>query len=282
MSTGTRATSGILKAQNGRVSLSQRSASSLIRILWGNVSIVVLVVAWFGWVVIGGVNQVVMPSPMSVAADLFGHPEAYVADLGATAWIAFEGLVLGQILGVALAIAAHLSGVVRAAVRPVVLIVRSVPMVAMVPIFARIVGYGTPTIMVVATLVAYFPAFVLVSQGLAASHASQRDMFAVLGASRWRRFLHLDLAVAVPSMLAAIRVSAVACVVGVLLAEFVVGTAGLGQLFVVSRVSYDMSRSWGAAILATALSLVFFGAASLLTRRLGQVHEDGLLTKGKA
>merc|ERR1711969_503419 len=134
----------------------------------------------------------------------------------------------------------------------------------MVPIFARIVGYGTPTVLVVATLVAYFPAFVLVSRGLASASRSKQDLLTVLGASRWTAF----------------RLSAVGSVVGVLLAEFVVGSSGLGQLFVVSRVSYDMSRSWGAAIVATVLSLAFFGLASAVTRWLEAAYHDGSNGKG--
>lgn len=268
----------------------QRAAAfpvrSAIRVLgsviWHNGAILLILVAWQAWVVLGQVNQVVMPSPLSVGMDLFGHPDAYLADLGTTAGIAFAGLVLGQGLGIGLAVTAHLSGVVRAAVRPAVLIVRSVPMVAMVPIFARIVGYGTPTVLVVATLVAYFPAFVLTSRGLASAGQSQHDLLSALGAARWSRFRHLELPAAVPSLLASLRVSAVACVVGALLAEFVVGSAGLGQLFVVSRVSYDMSRSWGAAILATVLSLVFFSAATRVERRVGHVFENGFVRRGSS
>jgi|TARA_B100000519_G_scaffold146911_1_gene127640 putative hydroxymethylpyrimidine transport system permease protein len=262
---------------NARVTAIGRAVA---RFAWDNVAVVAIVAAWALWVVIGQVNRVVMPSPASVLADLVGHPDAYLPDLTVSAGLAATGLVLGQLLGIGLAIAAHLSGVVRAAVRPAVLIVRAVPMVAMVPIFARIVGYGTPTVLVVATLVAYFPAFVLVSRGLASASRSKQDLLTVLGASRWTRFRRLDLPAAVPSLLEAFRLSAVGSVVGVLLAEFVVGSSGLGQLFVVSRVSYDMSRSWGAAIVATVLSLAFFGLASAVTRWLEAAYHDGSNGKG--
>lgn len=257
-----------------------RAARAVGAVLWDNVAVLALLLAWALWVAIGQVSQVVMPSPTSVFLDLVQHFDAYLPDLAATASLALVGLGAGQVLGVGLAIATHLSGLLNAAIRPAVLIVRAVPMVAMVPIFARIVGYGTPTVVVVGILVAYFPAFVLTAQGLASASKSQQDLLTVLGASRWTRFSRLDLPAAVPGILAAFRVSAVAAVVGVLLAEFVVGSAGLGQLFVVSRVSYDMSRSWGAAILATLLSLVFFAIATLVTRWAGELFESGRLRKG--
>ena len=51
-----------------------------------------------------------------------------------------------------------------------------------------------------------------------------------------------------------------------MVAEFLAGTNGLGRLFSNSRVRFENERAWGAALIATALSVVFFQVALRVER----------------
>lgn len=242
------------------------------RALVDNSGIILVVLAWQLWVAFGSVSVVVMPTPLQVSSDLLGDWRAYVPDLLSTLRSTLAGLVIGCALGLALAVIVHLSPLAKGLVQPTVLIVRSVPMVAMIPVFARIFGYNVTTVIVVSTLVAYFPAYVMAVRGLASASESQADLLAALGGSRWTRFRFIDLPSAMPHLASGLRLAAVASLVGTLLAEFVVGAEGLGHLFILARVSYDMAKSWGVALLGTALSLVLFVLASWIGERVSEAY----------
>lgn len=229
-------------------------------------AVIVLLAAWQIWIWVANVDPIVMPSPAAVLGDIVQNPGAYLPDAFYTMRSALAGLVFGLVLGIGLAILCWWSTILQGVITPPVMIVRSVPMMAMIPIFARIVGYNVWTVVVVATLVAYFPAFILTLSGLYSATPAAGDLFAVLGSRRREVLRHLALPAAVPNILTAVRLAAVACIVGALIAEYVASSQGLGYLFVRTRLDYDIARSWGVALVATFLSVLMFMIASSVER----------------
>src|SRR3546814_14268076 len=104
------------------------------RALVDNSGIILVVLAWQLWVAFGSVSVVVMPTPLQVSSDLLGDWRAYVPDLLSTLRSTLAGLVIGCALRLALAVIVHLSPLAKGLVQPPVLIVRSVPMVAMLQV----------------------------------------------------------------------------------------------------------------------------------------------------
>ena len=249
-----------LRGKNG--SWGRRWLSRLVK----QSGVLLIIAVWAGWVGVWDVSPLVIPGPQAVFGDIVLNPSAYAADTLWTVSIALLGLILGIVLALFLAVIVWWSPVFKSMVTPPVLILRTVPMVAMIPVFARIVGYNIWTILVVATLVAYFPAFILCVSGLSSASRGRVDLFRVLGASKRTVMSLLALPSTIPNLLIAVRISAVTCVVGALLAEFVIGRRGLGHLFLITRLEYNVARQWGAAIVATAVSLLFFLGASALER----------------
>ena len=47
------------------------------------------------------------------------------------------------------------------AVSPLVLMLRSIPLVAIIPVVARLVGYGNKIVPIVTIMLAFFPAYVM-------------------------------------------------------------------------------------------------------------------------
>ncbi|PRY10498.1 ABC transporter permease [Kineococcus rhizosphaerae] len=225
-------------------------------------------VGWDLWIVLNGYTTVVAPRPGLVLADIAGNPGAYAGDLLRTLGTSVVGLVLGMAVGVLAAIAVWSSAAVAGVVTPAALVLRSVPVTAMVPIIARVAGYGDSSILVIIVVVSFFPAFVLTLSGLAATPAAGRDLFGVLGANRVRTLLRLHLPHAVPNVVVAFRLTAPSAVLAALLAEYLVGSGGLGHLFSTSRSYLDLERAWGTALLATVVSILTFVLARGVERRV--------------
>lgn len=242
-----------------------RIAAEAIARYW---SIVLVLLIWWLWVTLRGVNRIVAPGPIDVGADVFGNPAVYLPPLAETFGIALVGLAAGMLVGIAAGVVVWLSPIASGLILPTALVVRVVPMTALVPIVARVAGFGPGTTVFIVVLLVFFPAFTLTISGLSSSPGSSRDLFRVLGASRTQSLARLYLPAAVPNIMLALRLAAPLAVSAVLLAEYLMASGGLGQLMRQARNFSLIEREWGAAILATVLSVIAFGVARILESRV--------------
>jgi NitT/TauT family transport system permease protein len=95
-------------------------------------------------------------------------------------------------------------------------------------------------------------------------------VFDALGSSRGTRLLRLALPSAVPNLLVAIRIAAANSILAALIAEYLIGTVGLGRLFADAQSQSLTPRAWAASLVATALSV----AAYALARRLERLGKN--------
>lgn len=242
-----------------------RALREALRRYW---SIALVLLAWWIWVVGRGVNRIVAPSPVDVAADIVLNFGVYVWPLLETFGLALIGLALGMVVGVIAGTVVWLSPLASGLIMPTALIVRVVPMTALVPIVARVLGFGASTTLLIITLLVFFPAFTLTISGLSSTPPGSLDVFRALGASRRHAVTRLHLPSAVPNIMLALRLAAPLSVGAVLLAQYLMASGGLGQLMRQANNFGLIEREWGAAILATVLSVIAFGVARALENRV--------------
>jgi NitT/TauT family transport system permease protein len=237
----------------------------LLRHGWG---VLLLLAVWQIWVELAGYNAIVMPRPSAVFGDLMRDPSAYVGPALATLAVAFGGLLGGIALSLGLAILGWLSGFLRGLVIPLAVMFSAIPVVAIIPILARLLGYGQGTVLAVVVIITFFPSFVFGSAGLRALPPLSEDLFHVLGAGRWTVLKRLALPAAVPNLMIAIRLAAAHSVLAAMVAEFLMGTSGLGELFATTRADFKMDRAIGASLVAMALSVTIYLVAAAAERRV--------------
>lgn len=240
-----------------------RPARAVLRRVWMPVG---LLIVWQGWVTFGDVAGLVIPPPGEVLAHIAGQPGHYVAQARSTLSVAALGLVLGMAIGLTLAIAGWLTPFFSGLVSPAALMLRSIPITAMIPVIARIFGYNGRTVVAVAVLISIFPTFVFASSGLRAAPPGARDYFSVMRAGRRTRLRRLALPAAMPNILTAFRISAGLCLLGALVAEWLIGAEGLGHRLALARIEFQIDELWGIALVATGLSVAAFIGASALER----------------
>ncbi len=243
-----------------------RAPRALVQCLRVGWPAVLLIGGWAVWVQANGYTALVAPTPQSVAADILTHLGAYLGPLLTTSWTALVGLVVGTLVGCALAVMAWSSRILTAVLTPSAVLMRSAPVVAIVPVMIGVLGAGRLTVVAITVVVTFFPAFSLVAAGLRAPSASTQDVFTVLGASKRTTLVRLLIPHAVPNALVAVRIAAPSTILSAMLAEFLIGKSGLGFMFVDSVSYAKFARAWGTGVVATALAVVAFVAATRLER----------------
>lgn len=231
-----------------------------------NWAILGLLVLWQAWVSLARLNAIVLPGPLPVALDLIGHPAFYLVNAAQTLATAAAGLVIGFALGVLVAALAWSSRLLAGVLTPFGLIFSSVPVVALIPIIARILGYDISSVIAVVAISAFFPTFVFVGKGLNDLPRGADDLLRVLGAGPWARFRRLVLPAAVPDMMIALRLTVPESVLAAILAEFLMGRSGLGFVFRESASRFAVERALGASLVITLAAVLCFFLAQRAER----------------
>jgi NitT/TauT family transport system permease protein len=148
------------------------------------------------------------------------------------------------------------------------------PIVAIAPLIIVWVGDPFASLVVCATIVAFFPVFANTSAGLAAAPAELVDLFRLYGAGRMKTLWLLRLPAALPFFLAGLRISGGLALVGAVVAEFVAGSGGFasGLAYRILEAGYRLQvpRMFAALVLLSltgvALNLALGGLARVVMR----------------
>ncbi|GAA1802198.1 ABC transporter permease [Nesterenkonia flava] len=227
-----------------------------------------VLIAWDLWVVINDYSALIAPRPWAAISDVITQPDQYASDTLFTALMSLGGLVVGTAVGTVCAILVWWSAALSGVVTPAALILRSVPISALIPIIARLVGYDDKAVFVSIVVITFFPSFVFVLSGLSSIPAAGRDLFAVMGAGKPQLLLRLGLLHSVPNLMISVRITAPIAVMAAILTEFLIGQNGLGALFAEARSYRQWDLAWGTAVIATVLSVAIFLSARWLERRV--------------
>jgi ABC-type nitrate/sulfonate/bicarbonate transport system permease component len=231
-------------------------------------ALLLLFAAWQIWVVSNDFNSIVILSPVAVLKGVFLHPSLYVPPMLWTLAFAIAGLAGGMACGVLLAIFCWRSQLFSAAINPSVLLLSSTPVVCIIPLLARIFGYHTGTEYVTVVIMTFFPCFVYAASGLRKLPSMSSEFFEVMAASKTDRLLYLALPAAVPNLAIALRVGAACSVLATMVAEYLMQTGGLGNMFALTSQAFQTERALGASLVAMALSVTLYS--------IGGVVEEGI------
>jgi NitT/TauT family transport system permease protein len=237
----------------------------LIEDYWG---ILLLLVAWEAWVIVNDFNPIVMPTPTAVLGDLAANPGVYLSNVGITLMIAVFGLVAGMLVGTGLAVAAWFSALASGLLNPLTVLFSSVPVVALIPVIARLLGYDTSTVLAIVVIITFFPSFVFASSGLRQAPPGAEDLFRALGASRLDLLRRLALPAAMPNLAIAFKLASAHAILAAMVAEFLMGTTGLGYLFAKTKADFQTEQAFGASLVATVISASAFLAAGWVERKV--------------
>ena len=251
-------TDPVAATTSNRPRRTRRAAIRFVDRWW---AVLLILVGWQIFVMVKDYNRIVLPSPVSVFSDLLTNPGAYAGDTARTLLLSVLGVAIGMMLGFSIAIITWASALIAGAVSPLVLMLRSIPIVAVIPVVARFVGYGNKVVPIVTVMLAFFPAYVMTTSALRSAPKVAVDVLHSLGATRWAVLRRVLIPNAMPSVFVALRLCASTTVLAAMVAEFLAGTNGLGRLFSDARVRFETDRAWGAAVVATVISVTFFQLA---------------------
>jgi NitT/TauT family transport system permease protein len=153
-------------------------------------------------------------------------------------------------------------------VEPYFLIGYSIPAVALGPVFILWFGIGMTAKIVLAAYFVFFVVFINTVAGFRETPQGLLDVSRVIGASRWTTLKSVVFPSAIPYVLAALRITLPAAMIGAVVGEFIASNRGLGYLTRVAGASYDTAGVMAGVIMLGAIVLVMSLALRPLERAL--------------
>ncbi len=227
-----------------------------------------LLVAWQVWVEARDIKPYLLPPPSAVAQALADDPGRYGEALGTSLATALGGLMLASAIAFGLAVVMAHSRALERAIYPPALLVKVTPIVAVYPLLIIWFGFGTWPRIVVAALITFFPMLVNAIVGLRAVDPSALDILRVLDASRAQVFWKLRLPSSLPYVFAALRISVPLSLIGAVVAEFLSGAGGMGQLILIANGEFQTDVLFGAVFVLAAAGIGMTAIVSYVEARV--------------
>jgi ABC-type nitrate/sulfonate/bicarbonate transport system permease component len=230
--------------------------------------VVALLAGWEALVQAGAVDELLLPAPSDIAASLWNDGDVLAPDLAVTLQEVLVGLLAAVVVGAALGIGMHVSGVVRRALRPLVIGSQAVPVPVIAPLLILVLGFGLAPKVLLVALVCFFPVTINLYDGLRRVDPDARKLLRSFDASRWQAFRLLEAPAALPAAFTGLKVAAAVSVIGAVFAEWSGSDAGLGHALLTANGQLETARAFAATFLLFLLAVGLYGAFALLERRV--------------
>jgi ABC-type nitrate/sulfonate/bicarbonate transport system permease component len=235
------------------------------------ITFAVVLLLWQAIVSFSGISPFVAKGPVDVWNFLFvdedaAEHRAQMAPLVVQTLVDSSiGFVFGMITAVILAIVFSLSKAVEAGVMPLVLLLRTIPLVSIAPVIILVTGRGTVTsVAVIGTIVVLFPALASILFGLSRASRQSIDVVHVFGGRRLMSLRKVSIPGAGPSLFAAARVSVPGAVTGALLAEWLSTGQGIGGSILKFNAQAQFTQLWTSIALITLITLLLYNIVQIV------------------
>lgn len=240
--------------------------SPLKAVLGATGTLVALIIVWEVLVRQFQIPGWLLPSPGAIGQAMLEWRSELVGHSLVTLYETLVGFALAIAISIPLAVAVVYSPLLQNTIYPILLALQSMPKVAIAPLLALWIGFGTLPKIVVVFLVCFFPIIVATASGLTAVPASLMDLIRSLSASSLQTFVKIRFPTAMPHIFVGLKIAITFAVIGAVIGEFVGSESGLGYLILVSTSQSRTPLAFGALVLLTVMSIILYYGVALIER----------------
>jgi NitT/TauT family transport system permease protein len=215
------------------------------------------------------VPSYLLPTPLAIVEEFQKRGGFIFANALPTFYETMLGFLIGSAVGIVSGLGIVYSRFLWLTVYPSLVIVGSIPRIAIAPLL--LIWFGIDTIwskVMIVFLVAFFPMVVNSVVGFSQIDADMLDLAKTMGMKRFTEFRKIRLPNAIPYLFAGFKTSIALAVIGAVVAEFVSGQKGLGYLVIIGNNELNAALIFASITVLSAMSLGLFGIIVALEKAL--------------
>lgn len=188
--------------------------------------------------------------------------------IGTTVGETAIGFILGTVGGTLIAILLWWSKTVAAVLDPYIVLLNSIPKVALGPVFIVWLGSGTPAIIAMALAISIIVTVMMVFNGFNEVNPDKIKLLHSFGATRRQILFKVTLPATIPTIIAALKVNLGLSLVGTIVGEFLVSKEGLGYLIVYGGQVFNMSLVMTSVLILCAVAIILYYGVTFLEKKV--------------
>jgi ABC-type nitrate/sulfonate/bicarbonate transport system permease component len=204
-----------------------------------------------------------------IAPMFLSPPSKVIANFGAlfdtrnvpqalqvTFWELAVAFAMSVAIGLVVGLGVGLSRFSNRSFMPIILLLYGTPQVTILPLFILYFGIGPPSKIAFGVSHGIFPIIVTIVAGVQNIKPILMTAARSMGASRWQIFRWVIFPHMIPSFFAGMRLGMTGVLLGVLLAELYVSTAGIGYFTQLFTQTFDPTKLLGLISVLAAMAIV--------------------------
>lgn len=184
----------------------------------------------------------------------------------ATVLETFAGFLLGTVCGTAMAALLWWSRFLSRVLDPILVVLNSMPKVALGPLFIVGLGPGLTSIVAMALAVTVIITTLVVYNSFREVDPNFVKVVRIFGGNRWSVFRHVILPASFPTIVSTLKVNVGLSWVGVIVGEFLVAQIGLGYLIIYGFQVFNFTLVIMSLLVIAIVATVMYQAVAFLER----------------
>jgi NitT/TauT family transport system permease protein len=213
-----------------------------------------------------GVPAYLLPSPLAAGHALIDQRSAIGHACALTVQATVVGMLVATAVAIALALLLMASRLLDAAFMPLIVAVRTVPMIAIAPVLILLFGRDRWSGIGMVALLCFFQIMLATRAGFDAPSRHMLELMHCAGAGFWQTLLKLRIPCALTHVFTGLRIASASAVLCAMFAEWLSGAPGLGSLILDANSKQDFVLMWAAVAVGTTMSYLFFTFTIALER----------------
>jgi len=222
--------------------------------------ILVLVALFLFWEISARwwIDPMFMSPPSRVLASLSSvfETRGVPAALRITFWELTVAFAISVVIGLAVGLAVGLSRFSNRSFMPIILLLYGTPQITILPLFILYFGIGPASKIAFGVSHGVFPIIVTIVAGVQNIKPILMTSARSMGANRWQIFRWVIFPHMIPSFFAGMRLGMTGVLLGVLLAELYVSTAGIGYFTTLFTQNFDPTKLLGLISILAAMAII--------------------------
>jgi len=204
-----------------------------------------------------GANPII-PPPTVLVTYLADHASILALAIRPTLIEASAGFVIGSLISVILAIIFVRWPTIEAALGNSVVLLHSLPMLAIIPLLVIWFGIGYTPKIIIAALATFFPVLNGAVRGLRSADRSMLELMHILDAHWLQTLVKVKIPASLPYIFAGLKIAAPQAVLGATVAEWIGSRAGLGSQILIALLNYDVPLLWACMVVCALMAAAGF------------------------
>ena len=241
-----------------------------------NVTRIALLVALLGvWELLaylGVIDVFLMSKPSKIAITLYelfasGNMLTHVLT---TLYETVLGFIIATVLGTTIALALWWSDFLRQVLEPYLVVLNSLPKIALGPIIIVWFGAGTKSIVFMAIIITVIVTVITMLNGFNETEKGKLLLMRSLGATKFQTLTKLVLPSSIPTFISCLKINVGMAWIGSSMGEYLVSKQGIGYLIVYGGQVFRLDLVMASTIVLCALAGIMYGLVALIEKKLNK------------